>query len=79
MVDELVIEAGDGTRLGAVRAGGDPVTLVFLHAGVSDRRSWLPVMDLLADRYGSMRSTVPGSGRRLRPRRRTTRSSTSTR
>jgi pimeloyl-ACP methyl ester carboxylesterase len=62
LVDGFVVEAGDGTRLEAVRVGADPVTLVFLHAGVCDRRSWSPVMDLLADRYGSIAYDRPGFG-----------------
>ena len=61
-MEEIVVESEDGTLLGAVRAGADPVELVLLHAGVADRRSWQPVMERLAPQHGSVAFDRPGFG-----------------
>jgi pimeloyl-ACP methyl ester carboxylesterase len=46
--EQLYVETGDGTALHAVRWPGDGPTVVLLHAGVADHRSWLTTAELLA-------------------------------
>jgi 3-oxoadipate enol-lactonase len=56
----------EGARL-YVEEGGDGQTVVFLHPGLWDCRTWDPQFELFADRYHVVRYDARGYGRSTRP------------
>lgn len=47
--EQLTVTTADGTAIAVSRRIGGDESVVFLHAGVADRRSWSTVFDALAD------------------------------
>src|SRR5205807_3292925 len=51
MTEQLSVDVGDGAVLRGDRWPGEGPTVVLLHAGIADRRSWQSTATLLAPRH----------------------------
>ena len=68
--EHLVVPATDGTPMAATRRRGAGQSVVLLHAGVADRRSWAGVSELLgADDLDVVAYDRRGYGERSEERR----------